>query len=352
VKVGIVTAADPAVGLGHARRQAAVARALAAVGHEVVVAANAWPPEAVLSSTCAVLLRPTMDVATLEGLLEEMACLACERFVIDLPERTVAHRRSTVVHRDALGIASGQGVPTGLGAAEVRVGSDLHARHTSRIERTQGGDVVVFGGRDYVLVGEEFAAAGTGDPPHEPGHVLVTHGGADPWRLTERTLCALALTRHVRRVTVVAGSAFGRELLAGAGYGRLQVTVLHDVRDMPRVMRSTSLAVINGGTTRYELCVAGTPFVAIAVNPLQHGVNQLLEEHGVCRAVGIADEVSDRDLADAIDGVLGDDAACDGMRRRKGGLFDTLGAARVAQLVTSEQFPHTSDPAAAEASLP
>lgn len=111
--------------------------------------------------------------------------------------------------------------------------------------------------------------------------VLVSFGGADPQNYSDRLL-AFASKEEYREYhfTVVLGRAKlnVEKLLEYNNYEN--ITVLHDVKNMPELMSQTDIAVTSRGRTGYELAILGIPSILIAQNQREEKHRFLCNENG------------------------------------------------------------------------
>lgn len=342
MNVAVVAPSGSRVGMGHVARQLAFAARARARGHAVTILTDSDAGRARCRAdgfACEPL--PPLDGGRTDAIDRRLDELAPDRVVADLPDHAVADLAPWLDARGAVLVQSPAPPLAVAGAATVLVGHDLDVV-TRRVVRTEGGRrVPVHSGRGYLLFRDEFAAEPPGVAARPADALLVTHGGSDPWHLTERTLAALQACRGAYRVTVLVGPAFGedRELdtLAAASRHAVRLVPGHRVpgerAPVANAMRAAGLAIINGGSTRYELCMTGTPFLALAAHERQHRANASLARLGAGVAVGAADAVADGQLAAAVDAWMGDAPARAAMGSRMRGLFDMRGADRLLDVV-------------------
>jgi len=337
MNLAVVAPSGARVGMGHVARQLAFAARARTRGHAVTILTDAGAGrDRCRAEGFASQPLPALDAAGTDAIDRRLDALAPDRVVADLPDHAVADLAPWLDARGVVLVQSSAPPATVAGAATVLVGSDLDVV-TRRIVVTHDGQrVPVHSGRGYLLFREEFAAQPPSIADRPSDALLVTHGGSDPWHLTERTLAALQACRGSYRVTVLVGPAFGedRELNALATVSR------HDVRLVPGdrtpvadTMRAAGLAIVNGGSTRYELCMTGTPFLALAAQERQHLVNASLARLGAGVALGAAAAVADGEIAAAVDAWMADAPARAAMGARMRGLFDMRGADRLLDVV-------------------
>ena len=342
MRVGILTGASSQYGRGHLSRQLTFCRHLVGTGHEVLLVTNRPDPATARPPNITILERDTLSHVSAADAISELHDLACERIVVDLPDAISALLPDTTAHLvDLAFVAPGtrHALPT---RAYVEVGGDLDSVVTHATESHRGRQLHVHAGRGFVTFGDEYANVPVPIDARAEDHVLVTHGGADPWNLTQRTMLALEGCNGRYAVSVAIGPEFGGDIGVLEEMAR---TSRHDVRlvrgapSLAPFMRSASFAVINGGMTRFELCRTGTPFLAIAANDHQHQTNQDLARLGAGIAAGLARDLSDGDVAGIVDTLMNDRARRGTMSNVMAALFDDRGVVRLEEALCDPESP-------------
>jgi len=122
----------------------------------------------------------------------------------------------------------------------------------------------VMGGGEFVIVNEKFRSYRGPEIRHAlPVKVLVTMGGADPFRLTELVLKSLKDMKGVEATTVI-GPAFSpeRDLKALVRW-MPGFRFAEGIKDLSPFMAESPLAITAVGTTIYELACMGVPSILI-----------------------------------------------------------------------------------------
>lgn len=207
------------------------------------------------------------------------------------------------------------------------LGAD-EALYGRRAERTE----LLLGSR-HALLRREFRLWAEPRPPvpERATSLLVTLGGSDPDNLTGRVLDALSLVPWPLSVSVLVGAAnpHGRELDEAARRCEQAVELVFDARDVPERMARADLAVAAAGGTSWELARIGTPQIAIVLADNQRPAGQALGQHQLAVVLGWHEELSTRNVADAVMKLADDHAARDRLARRGRELIDGRGADRV-----------------------
>lgn len=144
-------------------------------------------------------------------------------------------------------------------------------------------------GLDYVLLRQEFQpeARPNQQVPRIARRVLVTFGGADPLRLTERAIEALnRLTVSDLEAAVITTKEHAERAAVKAAVqdSPHRIHLESNVTDMTKWMEWADLALCSGGTTVWELAFMGVPSLVIATSPAEHLLSQGLDQVGLFEA--------------------------------------------------------------------
>jgi UDP-2,4-diacetamido-2,4,6-trideoxy-beta-L-altropyranose hydrolase len=324
--------ADEHIGSGHLMRLLALGQAWHDAGGHVTVAATA--PGALLDR----IVAEGWDLHPLEGVHPNRTDLERDRRVAD--EAGARWIAIDGPQFDASYIAGiGRGANTLLVddlarladySATLVVNQNLHARTLSY---PLGPSSRLLSGPLYALLRREFRVdPPLRDTPDIARRLLVTFGGADPRRLTRRTLEALSRSApDAFRVIAVVGGANPdhsalREL---ADTERDRIELRHNVTDMAGVLAQADLALSSGGSTVWELARMGVPSLVVETAAAEPELVSGLVATGLFRPLGGADGLT----GDAIVQALLDAAADRPWRARMAKMGSTIvdghGAERV-----------------------
>lgn len=185
-------------------------------------------------------------------------------------------------------------------------------------------------GWEWVVLGRQFRRrskrVGAGGP-----RILVTMGGSDPAGMTLMALRAFEKCSSDFEVLCVIGPGFSHqpelEVLLGQ-LGRV-VDVRRDVSDMAALMAEVDLAVASFGMTAYELAAMGVPAIYLCLSKDHAESAALFSEAEVAVSLGVYTQVSDSDIAAAVDALLQNKNLAL-MVERTGALLDGKGTERIA----------------------
>jgi UDP-2,4-diacetamido-2,4,6-trideoxy-beta-L-altropyranose hydrolase len=189
-------------------------------------------------------------------------------------------------------------------------------------------------GTRYMMLRREFwRHRGVSHSPHDRGlRLLVSMGGSDPQDHASRAIDALErLASRGLAATVVVGAANPRAdmLRQRARKSAADITVLHNVEDMPALMREADLAVAAAGTTVWELAYMGVPMLLGSTVEAERVLARRLADFNGCVYVGDFSDCAPDQLAGAIERLAGDAALRDSLAAAAGTLVDGKGGERI-----------------------
>ena len=224
-----------------------------------------------------------------------------------------------------------------MGDRELRCNAILnHNFHAASLEYRAPDDCLRMLGPTYGIVGDNFVQARTAARSYVANgsvRILITMGGADPTRESEKVLRAVdGITAASLDVRVLVGPAnpFADLIAASAVRARHRVEVVRAPRDMALQMAWCDIAVSAAGTTCMELACVGVPAVVVAVAENQLPVAEEVERRRLMRSVGFYATATEERLAGALDALIRDAEARRSMVEAQHALVDGLGKQRVA----------------------
>ena len=196
-------------------------------------------------------------------------------------------------------------------------------------------------GWDWLALRRQFSPPPPWQPA-TPATALILAGGSDPHGLRTRLLrIAAAALPTDWRLTLVLGRATasdpGFDALA-AGLGD-RLTLLRDIPGMAALMAGSTLAVSVFGGTAFELAAVGVPAILIGLDADHARSAAGLAEAGAALFLGIAAEITDTALAQALSGLATDPEQRARLSAAGRALIDGQGAHRIAESLTLKNNP-------------
>jgi UDP-2,4-diacetamido-2,4,6-trideoxy-beta-L-altropyranose hydrolase len=166
-------------------------------------------------------------------------------------------------------------------------------------------------GPHYLILRDEFrsidSVAQKSPPTQEISQkILLTFGGSDPLKLTERVLNTLSSSRQSIAVRVLLGKSCLRqesltELIQTLPF---PVEILTGITEMMPQFQWADCAISAGGLTTYELAYAGLPALIIAAVDAQAEVAAEMAHLKIHQYAGHADELNETQLVVEVENFL------------------------------------------------
>jgi len=171
-------------------------------------------------------------------------------------------------------------------------------------------------------------------------NLLVTLGGSDSDNTTAKVIGAL-LNPQFKDITVniVVGPSNPNKMQiynlvnnSLKNNGELFPNfVIHENANMPALISSADLSVSAGGSTCWELCYFGIPFLVIIAAKNQQNIGSGLQVAGAARCVGWAKKISKTKVQKHLADLIGDANLRENMSKTGSTLIDGKGRLRVIQ---------------------
>jgi UDP-2,4-diacetamido-2,4,6-trideoxy-beta-L-altropyranose hydrolase len=167
--------------------------------------------------------------------------------------------------------------------------------------------------------------------------LLVSFGGADPTRETEKALRAISVPALARLAAdVVVGAANSRLAAIRDLAQRRPATRVHvDADDVEGLMEGADLAIGAAGVSALERCAKGLPSALIVVADNQIPIAQALAQRGAAVSLGRSADIDEERLARAVEGLAAMPDLLQTMAGRAADTCDGHGARRVAARMMS-----------------
>jgi spore coat polysaccharide biosynthesis protein SpsF len=157
-------------------------------------------------------------------------------------------------------------------------------------------------------------------------------GGSDPHGLTLRMGKALALLDTAYRVRFIIGTGTKDPSAVARGLVALKKNyeTVEGADDLSVEYANADVAVCAFGVTAYELAACGIPAIYLGLTQDHVLSASAFADAGMGLNLGLADKVSDADIARFLQWLLNKPAARRDMRKQGMALLDGQGAARIA----------------------
>lgn len=184
-------------------------------------------------------------------------------------------------------------------------------------------------GTDYILLRDEFKNLQNKNIKNKIYDMMITVGGADPYRLTEKILNYISKTDY--NFHVVIGPSFG-DISFIENFETQNVKFYYNA-DMCEIMKNCDMAIAACGSTLYELSACGVPTLGIIIADNQQGIANKLNKMNIIKSLGWYDKISKENLINNIDKLANDYILRKSLSERASKLVDGKGAERIAKVL-------------------
>jgi UDP-2,4-diacetamido-2,4,6-trideoxy-beta-L-altropyranose hydrolase len=289
------------IGGGHAYRCLTLARALADIGWEIIIASRkeTFAIVAIADDFHIILLEGPADaeVAKIGAIVGSVDLLVVDHYHCDVVFEQAARRWT----RRILAIDD---LADRLHDCDFLL-DQTHGRQTVDYSALVPQHCRLLLGADYALLRPQFAEARTQVIDRRRtgkiSRILLAMGATDPDNLTGRALDGIKGLDIALAVDVVLGPA-APHLAAVRHQAKMMtdVRILTGVDDMAKLMATADLAVGAGGTTSWERCCLGLPTLLVVTANNQQLIACGLSDAGAAQILGWHENVKSMDIGRAI----------------------------------------------------
>ena len=172
-------------------------------------------------------------------------------------------------------------------------------------------------------------------------NILVTMGGSDPFKITIKVANALSrMNKPFLNLKVVLGPAFDsqakKEVKAILEKFKGCYKIIENCNNMAKLMLWSDLAIINGGLTKYETAITGTPTLVISHSEAEEGIMKDFQKGGSTVHLGYAKNIKESAICECVEELLGSSALRKKMSEKGRSIVDGKGADRIISRIPKE----------------
>ncbi len=145
-------------------------------------------------------------------------------------------------------------------------------------------DTIIYTGSSYIPVRPDFVQRSY-DVADRVKRVLITTGGGDRDNIAGQILDTI-YEKGISYQVVTGRFNPNYESLQKYARNYPGVEILHDVKDMAGLMLGCDMAITAGGTTVYELCSIGVPFICFSYAENQERLVEYMEQERIALSSG------------------------------------------------------------------
>jgi len=172
-------------------------------------------------------------------------------------------------------------------------------------------------------------------------NILVTMGGSDPFKITIKAVKALSrMNKPFLNLKVVLGTAFDsqakKEIKAILEKFRSGYKIIENCDNMSKLMLWSDLVIINGGLTKYETAITGTPTLVISYSEAEERIMKDFEKGGSAIHLGYTKNIKENNICEAVEDLLSKGSLRKRMSEKGRSIVDEKGANRIISRIPKE----------------
>lgn len=196
--------------------------------------------------------------------------------------------------------------------------------------------IPLFSGWEYIVFRDEFFDYYTKSKPKGSQNILVTMGGMDSFEMTPFVIQSLlSLPPNIKVNIVLNPLSSTYKKVTRMIENHLNFEIIDRTENMAELMHNSNFAIINGGLTRYELCITGTPFIALSIHQVQFRITELIAKKlNICN-LGVFKDLRVNQLSAAVLIFLQNPLELEKVSTNMKSLIDLKGGERIVELVVN-----------------
>lgn len=328
----VITDASCEIGYGHAVRQISLALQAINIGmNPFILSQSDYVEEMCLQNRINFIKATSFN--KIIKLYEE---LGFRRLIVDVHEKDFSQFRDLCNKQErSILLVSEVGSPfKPFGNYLIRMGSDLHEWKTKITTLNNGISTKIYSGRAWIIFSNEFQQLENYNI-REENRIIIAHGGSDPYGLTKRCIMALEKTIRTWNIYVLVTSAYTNinKIYSLAGNSKHNYNIILNTKEIAKLMSLSTVGIINGGNVRYEMCITGTPFIALSYNILQYICTDQITKQGAGINIGSIDDIDNRTIVESVEKLIFDKQRRKNMQMIMRELFDLKAGERILNLM-------------------
>lgn len=180
-------------------------------------------------------------------------------------------------------------------------------------------------GTDYLLLREEFRNLHRKNIKDNVEDIMITVGGADPYKLTEKILNFVGKMDY--KFHVIIGPSFD-DISFIEKFENSNIRFYYNA-NMCEIMSKCDMVISACGSTLYELSACGVPTLGIIIADNQQGIANKLNDMNIILNLGWYNKISKKDLINNINKMACDYVLRKYLSERACKLIDGRGAKRI-----------------------
>ena len=161
--------------------------------------------------------------------------------------------------------------------------------------------IKLLSGPKYLTFREEFQVNFNKTFDELIPNILITMGGTDAFGFTSFAVKSLlSLKIDYRATVIISKNCKTYKEVALLAKNNANIFIIENVNNISNIMFNSTIAIINGGLTRYELAITGTPFIALSIHQDQYDITEKITSLVGGVNIGVVKNITEEELTKSI----------------------------------------------------
>jgi len=189
----------------------------------------------------------------------------------------------------------------------------------------------------YTIIDKNFSKNRLSKIKKNVKKIIVLQGGSDTYCFTPKIIDSFNLIKKDFEITIVIGASFNcwKKLQKAINNSKKKIHVLHNVKNLNRLLKKYDLAITAGGMTLLELACVGVPSLIICGEKFEIETAKLLEKNNFGKNLGFGKNLSTKQISYHINYLANDYKKRKEMKKYGQKLLDGKGIIRMKKLIQS-----------------
>lgn len=173
---------------------------------------------------------------------------------------------------------------------------------------------------------------------HKVDSILILQGGADTNCISPKIIKAVSKTKNSLKITVVLGQAFDcwEDIIDLQKKMGNKLTVIHDVKNIQKIMSQHQIVISAAGTTLSELLTIGIPTIVVYGHAHEYEMAKIIKKHKMAIILGNGAYITQKAIRLQTDKLIDDFKLRKEIHRNSKKIMDGKGGKRIVSIILNK----------------
>ena len=187
----------------------------------------------------------------------------------------------------------------------------------------------------YTIINKEFSKNTTTKTEKIAKKIIVLQGGSDTYCFTPKIIDSFNLIKKDLEISVIIGESFNcwKKLEQSISNSNKKIKILHNVKNLSKILKKYDLAITAGGMTSLELACVGIPSIIICGEKFEIETAKLLEKNKCGINLGFGKNISSKQISEYVNNLILNFEQRKQMKKQGQKLIDGNGVIRMEKMI-------------------